>query len=189
MTVHYINPEEYAAHWTNKVLAQLEAQGLSGSELEELRLVLLSFVRIAAELIQKEPVLTLPDTSGLDNMNHPMVKDLSQLFNQQAPLEMDIPKCDQLVDLFIRSIILMSKSLRQTPFDWDTRRSILEQASWETFNLSKLFVALYNLPNSKLKYLDDQKVIQKELLKQGTQSIVDRHVQNLDAPQTKQGAN
>jgi hypothetical protein len=73
--------------------------------------------------------------------------------------------------------------------DWDTRRSILEQASWETFNLSKLFVALYNLPNSKLKYLDDQKVIQKELLKQGTQSIVDRHVQNLDAPQTKQGAN
>lgn len=176
MTVQYINPEEYANQWTAKVVKRLQEAGVHPDEIEENRLILSSFIKTGAELLKKEPVLHLPDTSQLTGLDHPLAKDIAQMFAQEAPVELDIPKCDQLIDLFVRSVNQMSKTLRQTRLVWDVRKVIMEQAAWETFNLCKLLVSVYNMPNSKLKYMDDNKVLQKEMLRQGTQAIVDRHL-------------
>jgi hypothetical protein len=182
MTVQYVNPEQYARQWTEKVTQRMRQAGVSQEEIDENTAILQSFIKTGAELLIQDPRIEIPDTAGLDALTTPETKEMVQFFHQEEPFELDIPRFNQLIELFVRSVNLMAKTLRARGLPWEARRPILEQAAWETFTLAKVIIAVYHSPRSKFRVIDPEDKMAQEIMRQGTMEILQRYLNQPPPP-------
>jgi hypothetical protein len=118
---------------------------------DETRNIIFAFTRIAAEELSKDRQIKLPYTDQL--------------------LMLEPKIAHQIIDLFLRGVNLVSKKLRDSGMEWEQRREHLETLAWKLFNLSKLLVGFYYIPNPDLpKGLETEKDLQL-MMKQSADAL------------------
>lgn len=182
MSLNHINPEQLADLWTRRVTGRMTLTGISPEEVQETTDILKSFIKTGVEMLIQEPEILIPRES-LENLQ-PAGGDAKvlEIFQQPEPVPLDAEKLNKLIELFIRSVNQMSKQLRDRGTSWDDRRYILEQASWETFNMAKLLIGLYYTPDSKMRAMDTNEMLLTEMVKQGTNEILGRYLEAAKNP-------
>jgi hypothetical protein len=121
-----LDVEAVAENWAVKMVQVLGKVGLTESELHDHVTIIRRLVSVAANLINEDPVLRIP--------NRP----------NQMPMTPD--HADLILDLFVRGVNQSIKAFntqRGLPQD---RNVMLEQSAWEIFNLSKVMTALLFMP-------------------------------------------
>lgn len=182
MAVNTINPTAFAQQWADKVAERMRQAGVNETDIEETATILRSFVKTGVEILIKDPTVKLPTLEqDLDRYKLSDGQDLSQLLQQREPFELTVVHINQVTDLFVRTVNHMAKTLRAHNFPWEARKDILEKASWETFNLSKVLVTLVSMPNSRFRKLENPQVFQYEMLQRGTDEILAKYLKRTDA--------
>ncbi|MBY0405184.1 MAG: hypothetical protein K2X66_14900 [Cyanobacteria bacterium] len=176
-----INPENFANQWTQRVTGSMKKMGVPEEEVAENTTILFSLIKTGTELLIQEPEIKLPALENIQGLNLPEAKEFMALFTTQAPLQMTPERLNQIIELFIRSINQMSKTLKSRGLPWEERKYILEQAAWETFNLSKTLVSIYHMPRSIIKSLDAENTLLQEMIKEGTQETLKRFLNKPNA--------
>ncbi|HEY9687794.1 MAG TPA: hypothetical protein V6C52_12540 [Coleofasciculaceae cyanobacterium] len=133
MNQQLFQPEHVASEWAARICDRLQELNLPDDELNEMRTIIYTFTKTAAEELTKEQQITLPYT----DQTMGITPQLSH----------------QIIELFIRGVNQTAKKLRETGKNWDDRKVILEVMAWKLFNLSKLLVGFLEIPNPALQSL------------------------------------
>lgn len=151
MTQPLFHSEQLAAEWASRICNRLQEIGVPALEVDETRNIIFAFTRIAAEELSKERNVKLPYTD--------------------QPLILEPKHAHQIIDLFLRGVNLVSKKLRDSGMEWEQRREHLETLAWKLFNLAKLLVGFYYIPNPDLpKGLETEKDLQM-MMKQSADAL------------------
>jgi|GEM_PF-1741281 len=151
MTQPLFHSEQLAAEWANRICNRMQEIGVPQDEVDETRNIIFAFTRIAAEELSKERNVKLPYTDKI--------------------LVIETKHAHQIIDLFLRGVNHTAKKLRDTGMDWDQRKDHLEMLAWKLFNLSKLLVGFFYIPNPDLpKGLESEKDLQM-MMKQSAEAI------------------
>jgi len=123
----FINAEELATQWAERICGRLAEMGVPKDEVQETHNIIFSFTRIAAGELSQDRQVHLPHSA--------------------EPFTINTQQAHQVIDLFLRGVNHTSKKLRDTGLDWDVRRKHLETLAWKLFNLAKLLVGFLNMPD------------------------------------------
>lgn len=176
MATPSINATAMARQWSQRVTERMRKAGVPEVEIQETANIMFSFVKTAVELLVQDPVVTVPELGEISAFQGEHTTEIASLFEQKEPFTLDVVRINQVIELFIRSVNQMSKELRSRGLAWEERKRILEEASWETFNLAKLLVTLFNMPNSKFKLMEQNETFIMELIKQGTAQTLHKYL-------------
>jgi hypothetical protein len=140
--------EQLAAEWASRICNRMQELGVPTEEIDETRNIIFAFTRIAAEELSKDRNVKLPYTDTI--------------------FVVEITHAHKIIDLFLRGVNHAAKKLRDSGMDWDQRREHLETLAWKLFNLAKLLVGFFYIPNPDLpKGLETEKDLQM-MMKQST---------------------
>lgn len=174
MSLEELNPDTMAREWSTRVVSRMTEAGMPKAEVNETGFIIHQLVKTAAKALKDNPKLGLPE--------------------QDVELPLDKQKALLVLDLFIRSISSMAKTIRNLdlpePMALKERSELLEKMAWETFEMAKLLVASLYLPNSPFKESLNNESDLHILMRQSMKEILRNHlpkgvkVKKADKPKT-----
>ncbi|MEB3287809.1 MAG: hypothetical protein VKJ04_09925 [Vampirovibrionales bacterium] len=155
-------PQELASQWASRIGARMREMGIPEEEVVENVNIIESFCKTAAEILQKEPDVVLPN---------------------REPIPLDDERAHLVVDLFLRGVNQASSQMRRDGIGWERRKVLLETIAWRIFNLSKLLVGLQLDPVPTFQDVLKQDKDLKMMMRHSTDELIRQAIAGTSPPQ------